>query len=63
MKYEQHNSKYDNIEGLNSYMHKKLDILTGHIDEKSDIFRNFDKKYARYYPIEIITLYNFYMHN
>jgi hypothetical protein len=64
MKYEQHyNSKYGNIDCLNSYMHKKLDILTEHIDEKSDIFRNFDKKYARYYPIEIITLYNFYMHN
>jgi hypothetical protein len=46
-----------------TYMYKILNVLNKKIDEKSDIFRNFDKKYARYYPIEIITLYNFYMHN
>jgi hypothetical protein len=46
-----------------THMYKILSILNKKIDEKNDIFRNFDKKYASYYPIEIITLYNFYMHD
>jgi hypothetical protein len=52
---------YSNIE--KTHMYKILSILNKKIDEKNDIFRNFDKKYASYYPIEIITLYNFYMHD
>jgi hypothetical protein len=47
----------------NTPIYEILSILNKKIDEKNDIFRNFDKKYASYYPIEIITLYNFYMHN
>jgi len=48
---------FNDIKYSNEY--KNLNLLNDKINETSDIFKNFNKKYINYYPMDIITLYNY----